>query len=385
MRSLRPWVTYPFTAMSMALMHSASTTPIQFPKEFHGTKIIWSLYPKCFDKLRWTPRPVGGASSFSISSRSSSSIPAYINSNTNDGEGAGKDKLSMRIGFLGLGIMGSPMAHNLIKAGCDVTVWNRTTSKCESLLNIGAKYGSSPENVASTCDVTFSMLADPGSAMEVACGKQGAVHGLGPGKGYVDVSTVDGETSKAIGIAIKATGAQFLEAPVSGSKKPAEEGKLIFLTAGDKSLYHEVAPFLDIMGKSRFYLGDVGNGAAMKLVVNMIMGSMMASFSEGLILGEKLGLDPSVLVEVISQGAISAPMFSMKGPSMVKASYATAFPLKHQQKDLRLALAMAEEVSQPTPIAAAANELYKVAKAHGLGEEDFSAVIEALKGDLRKN
>lgn len=383
MRSLRPWVAYPFTAMSMAQMHAASSTPIQFPKEFHGKKFIWSSCPKCFDKLRWTPRPVGGASSFSISSRSSS-MPAYVNSNTNSGEGAGKDKLSMSIGFLGLGIMGSPMAHNLIKAGCDVTVWNRTTSKCDSLLNIGAKYGPSPESVASACDVTFSMLSDPGSAMEVACGKQGAVHGLGPGKGYVDVSTVDGQTSKAISIAIKATGAQFLEAPVSGSKKPAEEGKLIFLTAGDESLYHEVSPILDIMGKSRFYLGDVGNGAAMKLVVNMIMGSMMASFSEGMILGQKMGLDPGVLVEVISQGAISAPMYSMKGPSMIKASYAPAFPLKHQQKDLRLALAMAEEVSQPIPVAAAANELYKVAKAHGLGEEDFSAVIEALKAELRK-
>lgn len=380
MRSLRPWVTYPFTAMSMAQMHAASRTPIQFPKEFHGKKFICSSCPKCFDKLRRTPRPVGGASSFSISSRNSS-MPAYISSNANSG-GAGKDKSSMSIGFLGLGIMGFPMAHNLVKAGCDVTVWNRTTSKCDSLLNIGAKYGSSPESVASACDVTFSMLADPGSAMEVACGKQGAVHGSGPGKGYVDVSTVDGQTSKAISIAVKATGAQFLEAPVSGSKKPAEEGKLIFLTAGDKSLYHEVAPILDIMGKSRFYLGDVGNGAAMKLVVNMIMGSMMASFSEGMILGQKMGLDPGVLVEVISQGAISAPMYSMKGPSMIKGSYAPAFPLKHQQKDLRLALAMAEEVSQPIPVAAATNELYKVAKAHGLGEEDFSAVIEALKAEL---
>lgn len=382
MRSLRPWVSYP--SMPIAQMQTMSSTSIHFPKQFHGTKFISSFCSKFFVKLRWSPRSLGGASSFSNSPRSSSSMPAYVNANTNAGEGAGKDKLSMRIGFLGLGIMGSPMAHNLIKAGCDVTVWNRTRSKCESLLNIGAKYGSSPENVALTCDVTFSMLADPGSAMEVACGKQGAVHGLGPGKGYVDVSTVDGETSKAIGTAIKATGAQFLEAPVSGSKKPAEEGKLIFLTSGDISLYHEVAPILDIMGKSRFYLGDVGNGAAMKLVVNMIMGSMMASFSEGMILGQKLGLDPSVLVEVISQGAISAPMFSMKGPSMVKASYTPAFPLKHQQKDLRLALAMAEQVSQPTPVAAAANELYKVAKSHGLGEEDFSAVIEALKADLQK-
>lgn len=148
-------------------------------------------------------------------------------------------------------------------------------------------------------------------------------------------------------------------------------------------MFDTVAPLLDIMGKSRFFLGDVGNGAAMKLVVNMIMGSMMASFSEGLLLSEKVGLDPKVLVEVVSQGAISAPMFSMKGPSMVQSLYPTAFPLKHQQKDLRLALGLAESVSQPTPIAAAANELYKVAKSRGLNDEDFSAVIEALKAKLQ--
>ncbi|XP_073114987.1 glyoxylate/succinic semialdehyde reductase 2, chloroplastic isoform X2 [Elaeis guineensis] len=267
-----------------------------------------------------------------------------------------------RVGFLGLGIMGTPMAVNLLKAG----------------------YESSPTEVASSCNVTFAMLAEPESAIDVACGTNGAAKGMSPGKGYVDVSTVDGATAKLINKHIKDTGALFLEAPVSGSKKPAEDGQLIFLAAGDASLYETVAPLLDVMGKSRFYLGEVGNGAAMKLVVNMIMGSMMASFSEGLLLSEQVGLDPNVLVKVISQGAISAPMYSVKGPSMVKASYPTAFPLKHQQKDLRLALGLAESVSQPIPIAAAANELYKAAKFHGLGDQDFSAVIEALRGKLQR-
>lgn len=121
----------------------------------------------------------------------------------------------------------------------------------------------------------------------------------------------------------------------------------------------------------------------MKLVVNMVMGSMMVSFSEGLLLSEKVGLDPNTLVEVISQGAISAPMFSLKGPSMVKAAYPPAFPLKHQQKDLRLALALAESVSQSIPTVAAANELYKAAKSLGLSDHDFSAVIEALKAKVQ--
>lgn len=319
----------------------------------------------------------GGISSFPIKPQLSVSFKAFSSQTVTSTIKA--DELPSRIGFLGLGIMGSPMAHNLIKAGCDVTVWNRTKRKCDTLISLGAKYESSPAEVAASCDVTFAMLADPESAVDVACGKHGAASGMSQGKGYVDVSTVDGITSKLIGGHIKSTGALFLEAPVSGSKKPAEDGQLIFLTAGDKSLFDMVAPLLDIMGKSKFFLGDVGNGAAMKLVVNMIMGSMMASFSEGLLLSEKVGLDPSVLVEVVSQGAISAPMFSMKGPSMVQSLYPTAFPLKHQQKDLRLALKLAETVSQSTPIAAATNELYKVAKSHGLSDQDFSAIIEALK------
>ncbi|KAF4362041.1 hypothetical protein F8388_023893 [Cannabis sativa] len=295
-----------------------------------------------------------------------------------------RDKSALKLGFLGIGIMGFPMAQNLIKAGYNVTVWNRTKSKCDPLISLGAIYKSTPGEVAASCDVTFAMLSDPQSAVEVACGKNGAASGLSSGKGYVDVSTVDGETSQLISQHIKATGALFLEAPVSGSKKPAEDGQLIFLAAGDKSLYDSVAPYLDIMGKSKFYLGDVGNGAAMKLVVNMVMGSMMASFSEGLLLSEKVGLDPNVLIKVISQGAISAPMYSMKGPSMIQSVYPTAFPLKHQQKDMRLALGLAESVSQSTPIAAAANELYKVAKSQGLSDQDFSAVIESLKGKLQQ-
>ncbi|OMO70795.1 hypothetical protein CCACVL1_18655 [Corchorus capsularis] len=263
------------------------------------------------------------------------------------------------------------MAQNLIKSGCDVTVWNRTKSKCDPLINLGANYQSSPKEVAANCDVTFAMVADPESAIDVACGKNGVASGMGPGKGYVDISTVDGATSKLINEHIKATGALFLEAPVSGSKKPAEDAQLIFLKA--------VAPLLDIMGKSRFYFGEVGNGAAMKLLVNMIRGSMMASFSEGILLSKKVGLDPNGLIEVLSQSAISAPMYSHKGPLMVKSLYPTEAPLKHQQKDIRLALALAESVSQSTPVAAAANELFKVAKSYGLGDADSSAVIEALK------
>uniref|UniRef100_A0A0D9YAS2 6-phosphogluconate dehydrogenase NADP-binding domain-containing protein n=1 Tax=Oryza glumipatula TaxID=40148 RepID=A0A0D9YAS2_9ORYZ len=294
---------------------------------------------------------------------------------------SGEGGFSGKVGFLGLGIMGAPMASNLINAGCDVTVWNRTRSKCDPLLSLGAKYEPSPADVASSCDVTFAMLADPESAVEVACGANGAAQGMAPGKGYVDVSTVDAATSKLIGKHITSTGASFLERCdfSSCTVGPMLTRYLFSRLQFQAQKSQQKMGCSSFLPQSRFFLGDVGKGADMKLVVNMVMGSMMVSFSEGLLLSEKVGLDPNTLVEVISQGAISAPMFSLKGPSMVKAAYPTAFPLKHQQKDLRLALALAESVSQSIPTVAAANELYKVAKSLGLADQDFSAVIEALK------
>ncbi|KAI3526401.1 hypothetical protein L1887_05653 [Cichorium endivia] len=180
-------------------------------------------------------------------------------------------------------------------------------------------------------------------------------------------------------MAVVAKGGSFLEAPVSGSKKPAEDGQLVILAAGDKGLYEEILPAFDVLGKKSFFLGQVGNGAKMKLVVNMIMGSMMNAFSEGLVLADKSGLSPKTLLDVLDLGGIANPMFRMKGPSMIQNSYNPAFPLKHQQKDMRLALALGDENAISMPVAAAANEGFKKARSKGLGDLDFSAVYEIFK------
>lgn len=283
---------------------------------------------------------------------------------------------SMKIGFLGCGIMGVPMAKNLINAGHEVRVWNRTSEAMKPVVDAGA---TAMESAAKTCeesDVTFVMVSTPEAALAVA---KASASGLSAGKGYVDVSTVDAATSNAIAEIVRNTGARFLEAPVSGSKKPAEDGALIFLCAGDEDLYRECAAPLETMGKAHFYLGNVGQGAKMKLVVNMIMGSMMGAFAEGLTLSEKCDLDPETLLQVISLGAIATPMYALKGPTMNAGKFAPAFPLKHQQKDMRLAIALADELAQEMPVAAAANELYKRARRDGCDDEDFSAVIKAVK------
>lgn len=284
------------------------------------------------------------------------------------------------VGFLGLGIMGDAMARNLAAAGYPVVAWNRTPGKAEALAagcaGAGCVVAASPAEVTARADVTFAMLSDPEAAQAVV---REASDGLAPGKGYVDCSTVDAATAKAVGAKVEGAGGQFLEAPVSGSKAPAENGQLIFLCGGSRGLFDDVAGPLEVMGKASLFLGETGQGARMKLCANAVMGEMMVALSEGLALSEAAGLEHADLLEVLSLGAMANPMFALKGPAMSARSYPPAFPLEHQQKDLRLALALGEEVGQPLPLAAAANAAFLEACERGLARSDFSAVMEVTR------
>jgi len=213
----------------------------------------------------------------------------------------------------------------------------------------------------------------------VVFGENGVLAGITTGKRFIDMSTVDEETSKDVGDAIVAKGGRFLEAPVSGSKGPALQGQLVILAGGEKALLEEAQPYFDVMGKRTFYLGEVGCGARMKLVINMVMGINMVALCEGLAVGTKAGLNGSDIMEVIKEGAIASPMYGLKGPKMLAADYAPNFPLKHQQKDIRLAIGLGEQVGQALPLAAAANEVFKAAASSGKREEDFCAVFDAVK------
>lgn len=284
-----------------------------------------------------------------------------------------------KIGFIGMGIMGKPMATNLLKGGYELYVWNRTREKCRELISAGARWGESPAALARNCEVTFAMLADPAASMEVCMGPEGVISGIGEGRGYIDMSTVDPQTAKKISESITEAGGRFLEAPVSGSKKPAEEGTLIIMAAGDRSLFQEAEKAFNLMGKMALYLGEVGRGAQMKLCVNMIMGGMMAAFCEGLALASQKGLDLKDVLAVLDAGAMSNPMFRMKGGLIVSDDFPVAFPLKHMQKDLRLALLMADEEGLSLPAAAVVNELFKKARGQDLGDLDFSALWRVVR------
>jgi 3-hydroxyisobutyrate dehydrogenase-like beta-hydroxyacid dehydrogenase len=285
--------------------------------------------------------------------------------------------MRMKLGFAGLGIMGTPMALNLLKGGHELVVWNRTPGACEALRASGAQVAGTPAALAAACEVTFAMLADPEAALAVACGPGGIREGLAPGGGYVDMSTVDPGTSLRIATALTAAGARFLEAPVSGSRQPAEQGQLVIMAAGDRALYDEIAPVLDLLGKRHLFLGEAGCAARMKLVVNLVMGGMMTAFAEGLALSRSAGLEPGQVLEVLDAGALANPMFRGKGPRMLAGDFDVAFPLKHMAKDLRLAAQLATTAGVETTVGAAAGIAYGRALASGDGDLDFSAVLRS--------
>ena len=285
----------------------------------------------------------------------------------------------MRVGFLGLGIMGSGMAANLARAGFDVTVWNRTPDKCAPIVGLGARQAATPREVVAQSDITFAMLSDPAAAEEVCLGPGGAIEAVTSGKGYVECSTIAPDTCIKIGAAIAAKGGRFLEAPVSGSRKPAEDGTLVFLAAGDKTLFDDAQPALSKMGRKSIYLGETGSGAKMKLVNNLVIGGMMAVFCEGIALSEGIGLKLDDFLDVLDSGIMANPLFKMKGPLVGNGDFAPAFPLKHMQKDFRLIAGLAEAAVVPLHVTAAVNETFKRAKSEGYGNEDFSAIYKAIK------
>ncbi|KAL5012099.1 hypothetical protein ScPMuIL_010650 [Solemya velum] len=284
----------------------------------------------------------------------------------------------MRIGFLGLGIMGQGMVMNLLRSGHEVTVWNRTPLKCREFVKAGALKGNCPSEVLQSCDITFSCVSDSTAVKDLVFGNSGVLQGISRGKCYVEMSTIDEETMQDVAEAITARGGVFLEAPVVGSRVPALEGQLIILAAGDRKLFDDCYSCFEAMAKKSLYLGDeVGGATRMKLIVNMVMGTVMASLAEGMAMAEKVGLDQEDVAEVLSLGSLSCPTVIHKSQAILNQKYDPHFPLQHQQKDLRLALQLGDKVEQPLYVAASANELYKKARRLGYGDGDISAVYRA--------
>ncbi|KAM9304760.1 cytokine-like nuclear factor N-PAC [Gastrophryne carolinensis] len=282
-----------------------------------------------------------------------------------------------KIGFLGLGLMGSGIVSNLVKMGHTVTVWNRTAEKCDLFIQDGAQLGRTPAEVVSTCDITFACVADPKAAKDLVLGPSGVLQGIRPGKCYVDMSTVDPETVIELAQVIVSRGGRFLEAPVSGNQQLANDGMLMILAAGDQGVYEDCSSCFQAMGKTSFFLGEAGNAARMMLILNMVQGSFMATIAEGMTLAQVTGQSQQTLLDILNHGQLASTFLDQKCQNILQGNFKPDFYLKYIQKDLRLAIALGDSLNHPTPMAAAANEVYKRAKALDQSDNDMSAVYRA--------
>ena len=284
----------------------------------------------------------------------------------------------MKIGFIGLGIMGSAMASNLLKSGHELLVYNRTKEKGENLVKQGAIWKNSPAAVAKEIDVLFTMLEDPSAVESLALEANGFLNEMREGSIWVDSSTVNPSFSKKMSEKAIAKNIRFLDAPVSGSKVPAEKGELLFLVGGDKADMEDVQPLFDLMGQKTVHIGDHGKGSAMKIMINQLLGQSMLAFSESVSLGMAMGLDKKMAIEVLLNTPVTAPILDVFRSRIEDENYEANFPLKHLQKDLHLFTDTAYELNQAVPLTNAAKEVYAQAKQKGQADLDFSSIFKFI-------
>jgi len=219
----------------------------------------------------------------------------------------------MRIGFIGLGIMGSRMAANLQKADHELIIYNRTREKAEALIKEGADWCDTPAQLAQKVDILFTMLAHPDAVSQVAFGDNGYIENMKPHAIWVDCSTVNPSFSKAMAAEAQKRQIRYVDAPVLGTKKPAQEGQLVFYVGGEKEDIETLMPFFEIMGKAVKHIGDHGMGASFKMVVNLLVAQNIIIFSEAVALGRALGFSREMLFEMLLDGPMAAPYISLKG------------------------------------------------------------------------
>lgn len=285
----------------------------------------------------------------------------------------------MKIGFIGLGIMGSRMAANLLKKGHALVVHNRSKDKAAPLIDQGASWADTPSDLAKRVNVVFTMLSKPDAVAEVGLlGKHALLDSLVPGSLWIDCSTVNPSFSRLMAGEARARNVRFLDAPVAGSKGPAEQGQLLFYVGGDMTDLETARPFLDSMGKAVFHMGGHGMGSAMKMVNNILLGQAMAAFAEALAFGESLGLTRQSLLDVLSGSPVTAPFLLFKRNKLEEEDFSVEFPLKWMHKDLHLAVETAFETGAALPAASVVKELFALAVRDGLGDQDFAAVSKIL-------
>jgi 3-hydroxyisobutyrate dehydrogenase-like beta-hydroxyacid dehydrogenase len=274
--------------------------------------------------------------------------------------------------------MGGRIAKRLIDAGHRVTGYNRTASKAAWLVDAGLRLAPSPRAAAEAADVTFSMVSDTTALHAITDGPDGVLAGLGPGKVYVDMSTVSPQASRALAGRVRDRGAAMLDAPVSGSLVTLEEGRLSIMVGGDAEVLVGVRPILLAIGPVVTHVGANGQAALMKVATNLNLGAQMLAFSEAVLLAEKGGIDRATAVHVLLNSAIASPMLKYRGPFVLAMPEEAWFDCAMMQKDLVLAADMGRALAVPLPATAVANEWLTAARGMGLERQDFAAMFDVL-------
>jgi 3-hydroxyisobutyrate dehydrogenase-like beta-hydroxyacid dehydrogenase len=283
------------------------------------------------------------------------------------------------VGLIGLGLMGHPMGANLLKAGHELTVWNRTASRGDDLVAQGAKRAASPREVAAASEVVLTIVSDPPAVESVLWGESGVFSGLRRGSVLIESSTVSPGLEKRAAATAVGMGAEFLEAPVTGGTWGAEKGELVFMVGGEASTLKRVEPVLGAMGKRWFHLGPVGTGQTVKLAMNLLLDLEVEAFAEALALVTRAGVPGQSLLEVMQSSMGRSPVIDLKGAMMLKNEYKPSFPLRLMHKDLGLALDLANQLGVPLPAAAASREVLSAVKGAVTEDVDFSALATFWK------
>jgi 3-hydroxyisobutyrate dehydrogenase-like beta-hydroxyacid dehydrogenase len=288
-------------------------------------------------------------------------------------------KMKQKIGFMGLGIMGRPMATNVLKAGYPVMVYNRSPEKADPLVQQGAGLASSPKALAKAADVVIAMVTGPEALGDLLWGPNGAGGAFNHNKIFINMSSVPPRYTRQLAGELEPSGVTFIDAPVSGTKKPAEDATLVILAGGPEDRIKALEPLLLAMGKKVVCCGPPGQGSMMKMVINLLLGLMMEGFAEALNFGRLGGLDMEAMLDTVFSGAMNSPMFQVKAANLREKKYPPAFPLKHLAKDAKFVVDTAFELGAPVPAGQVLLHLYRTGVAQGWGDEDISAIARVLE------
>ena len=283
-----------------------------------------------------------------------------------------------KVGFIGLGVMGSQMVDRLLSKGHTVTGYNRTREKAEWLVKKGMQWGESPRAVASMSDYTFAMVTNSAAIQAITEGSAGLLEGLSAGKIFIDMSTVSPTVSRELAAKVRAAGADMVDAPVSGSVITLQQGKLSVMVGGRKETFEKIKPLLLDIGPKVSYVGDNGLALSMKIAINLNLAVQMLGFSEGVLLAEKSGISREAAVDVLTHSAVASPMIQYRGPFVLQQPEEAWFDVNMMQKDMVLAMDLGRQLEVPLPTAAVSNEFLTAARSMGWAKYDFACMFDVL-------